>query len=526
MPKNDADVKIGSKIDHLEKAMKQNMDIIKSLQLGQQFLINEFKHEKLDDVAEMKTDIVKKEIEKRHGKEVHRSLVKSDLLIEALKDKLADYQSKTDNYDIMKQQLTEFRDSVNHIRQQFNTLKEELTTKTEDLLALQAKYDDAVFNLDKETSKSRVLAQKLALLENDFSKKSKDYDELMKEFANLKTTEEYEGFGLKDIEKKYKEQSEKLAVTDAELQKTKNEFQSLKKDNEVLIHQIVAQGHMIKTLRDEKVKVFNTSEKKAAMKKRILQQNIQINSMKIRENSLKDLIKKKDSLIKNHIELLKEKDEKIKILAEQQDLIRQEVKNADQANSFLQSGIHDLRQEILELKDSYRKLTEEKQQMEHDFKLAMEVNEKTAKKRLRELAEAESRREVVLNVKIQELKELVKKQKGVIEKREYLLGTFMNSLSEEVKSIDFKGENLDYAALEDDSELMAAKEKALDIEAKEEVSEVENIHEDLFETVRNALQNGEQDEIIINSLKEQGFDESLITEAIKKEKLKLHMDTE
>ncbi|MFP4400875.1 MAG: hypothetical protein ACLFPQ_03270 [Candidatus Woesearchaeota archaeon] len=446
---------VEQKVDLLEKELRENTKLINSLRLGQQILINrekvaesdDFRLDRILEAPDKKS--IKKKIEKisyalqntpdllSAFKEI---LYEKDIEMEKMTDMLYAYRARLKNQDMMKNQLTELKYSVNHFRDQFNSLKEEIKKKS-----------DAIFSSESEIAKMQHML---------------------------------------DNAKRY---------------------------NGLLVKHIIEQDNMIKNLRVEKKKYLNEFENRNLMKKKVLEHIIEINNLKKREQALKDLLGRKNDIIIEHSDNLKDKDQKLKILNNHQERIRLGIKASDDANSSLIKKIETLESKVKELKARSENFDKEKKSLENHYKMLLALNEKSTQKRLREMAEAESKKEIVLNMRISELKNMINKQKSVIDQRTDFLKNLASFASDKITNLDMLGPDIDYRTLEEKQDNYKINFKHAD-QKKESIS---SDSKDITSEVKNALDDGQPEDVIRTMMAEKGYDSAVISQVLEEQKKKL-----
>ncbi len=259
---------------------------------------------------------------------------------------------------------------------------------------------------------------------------------------------------------------------------------------------------------------------------------------------LKELIEKNK---KDFPTKIGERDEIIKKLNEQVSVLKKEKNVIDETNVRLFSEIDYLQSDLKKLSHQLETKDQEVKQVRQMLENEKKLSEERLRKRLREFAQKETKKHVLLTVKIKELLDVVTKQREVIENINQadinlyeLMNNTINQIKEERNSIDYSivekkldDMSVDIASVSDllempEDKIAKAIEESNDaeisdkIEAPEEDSAAE---EKIRESVRRSIESGDSPELIKKSLVDSGEDEKVVDRVIEKELKEQRLDT-
>jgi chromosome segregation ATPase len=274
-------------------------------------------------------------------------------------------------------------------------------------------------------------------------------------------------------------------------------------------------------------------ERSNVLKRQINALRSEIAQYKEHMTELKETLKKKDSVVKEYPERIKERDAMIKELNDQMIILKEEKKIIDEANTKLISEINAMHAHLKKLDGQIELKDHEVNDVRKMLESEKELSEQRIRKRLREFAAAETKKEVLLNVKIKELMTIVEKQRDVICNMNDVDMGLYDKFNETIKQIQEKRQGIDYSVLDKKiedvktdvasiSDLMDENNGSVNLQSGDD-SVSETVDRALVDSVRRSLENGDAPELVKNSLLEQGKDEATVQKVIDEQLRQLNM---
>ena len=251
-------------------------------------------------------------------------------------------------------------------------------------------------------------------------------------------------------------------------------------------------------------------------------------------NKLKELIKKKDDAQGEFPKKIKERDDVIKQLNEQILILKEERRVLENTNSKLLSQIDFMQADIKKLDSQISVKDKQVEDVRELLQYEKDLSEQRLRKRLREFAEKETRKEVLLTVKIKELIDIVLKQREVIENINQADLILYDQFNTTIKQIHEKRSSINYDIVNEKIEdikvdlisvsdlvnkqeneiVRAIEEKNNDEFEIEDSQKEEKYKKEVVESVRRSLENGDPPEIIKSTLLEKGEDATMVQSII------------
>ena len=405
----------------------------------------------------------------------------------------------------------------------------------------------------KDTEESEII---------DSVKSASNNDEKINGFIRLIQQKNKENKELKDEIENFKRESKVLFDTVDEFIKNKTEIRaegtplnkisslinfSTKKEEEATEHnkKIIEIEKELKEIKSKNYHPAAQEEKIKKQEKRIEELKDESKQFKEQIEKLKKLLDDKENEKKDFPKIIKERDEVINKLNDQVLVLKEQKRMFDEINSKLMTEIDYMQSDIKRLNSQLSEKDKEIKNVRELLNSEKELSEQRLRKRLRAFAEKETRKEVLLTVKIKELIDIIMKQRDVIEninQADLLLYEQFNST---IKQIHEKRSTIDYGIVDEklddikvdvasisdlvnrqESEIAEAieakNEKEFDIEGKDEIDESE-YKKDVVEAVRRSLENGDPVEIIKSTLVEKGEDEEIVQKIINSQMKELNI---
>ena len=277
---------------------------------------------------------------------------------------------------------------------------------------------------------------------------------------------------------------------------------------------------------------ISQEEKIKKQEKRIEELKDEAEQFKEQIEKLKKLLENKEKEKKDFPKIIEERDELIKKLNDQILVLKEQKRMLDNVNSKLITEI-DYMQSDLKRLDS--QLSEKDKEIKNVREL-LNSEKELSEQRLRAFAEKETRKEVLLTVKIKELIDIIMKQRDVIENINQADLLLYDQFNNTIRQIHEKRSTIDYSVVEEklddikvdvasisdlvnkqESEIVEAieakNEKEFEIEGSENVDD-SKYKKEVIEAVRRSLENGDPVEIIKSTLVEKGEDEDTVQKII------------
>ncbi len=254
-------------------------------------------------------------------------------------------------------------------------------------------------------------------------------------------------------------------------------------------------------------------------------------------NELKEFLKKKDAVIGDYPKLIEERDQVIKQLNEQLLVLKQEKKVIDEANTKLFTEIDYLQADLKRLDAQISEKDSEVANVRKMLAAEKQLAEQRIRKRLREFAEKETKKELMLNVRIKELTAIIEKQRDVIANINEADLNLYDQFNATISQIKQRRSSIDYSVIDKKLD-----DVALDIASVSDVMKQEDVdaivgepddsrdasesqtNKELVETIRRSLENGDQPEVIKSSLLNKGYGEDEIKKVIDAQMNALNMN--
>ncbi|MFW6230810.1 MAG: hypothetical protein ACOC32_02180, partial [Nanoarchaeota archaeon] len=254
-------------------------------------------------------------------------------------------------------------------------------------------------------------------------------------------------------------------------------------------------------------------------------------------NELKEFLKKKDAVIGDYPKLIEERDQVIKQLNEQLLVLKQEKKVIDEANTKLFAEIDYLQADLKRLDAQISEKDSEVANVRKMLAAEKQLSEQRIRKRLREFAEKETKKELMLNVRIKELTAIIEKQRDVIANINEADLNLYDQFNATISQIKQRRSSIDYSVIDKKLD-----DVALDIASVSDVMKQEDVdaivgepddsrdasesqtNKELVETIRRSLENGDQPEVIKSSLLNKGYGEDEIKKVIDAQMNALNMN--
>lgn len=306
-------------------------------------------------------------------------------------------------------------------------------------------------------------------------------------------------------------------------------------------------------LEEELTEIKNKNYHPAAQEEKIKKQEKRIEELKDETEQFKEQIEKlkklvddKDNEKKDFPKLIQERDDLIKKLNEQVLVLKEQKRMLDNVNSKLITEIDYMQSDIKRLDGQIAEKDKEIKNVRELLNSEKELSEERLRKRLRNFAEKETRKEVLLTVKIKELIDIIMKQRDVIENINQADLLLYDQFNSTIKQIHEKRSTIDYSIVEEKlediqvdvasiSDLMnkqkseiveaieAKNEKEFEIEGSETAQE-SKYKKEVVEAVRRSLENGDPIEIIKSTLVEKGEDEQVVQKIIDSQMKELNIN--
>jgi hypothetical protein len=499
---------------NLKSALKLNFD---------KDFVKTFTHNKVIQEKKILKDISRDLIEREDILvKIKYIISEKDDIINKLSKRISDFEIKQKKSETEKKQLIELKNSVMHLRSQFESVKNELSKKTDethdkDSIIREIKDKNNYLINEKKELKEEIKYKENKIIElstrrtkdiddkdriSKFESELKEKENLIKELKNnisafsdgsLKTDKKISDL-LSIIDKKDNEikkfsqiiklkelnnnilnsqlielkqslahkkdqletiknnksnKSKEVLEKENNLKVLKKNLMMLKKKNEQLVSQLLTTESRLRKEKDLRIKSDPSENSKDKEKLKELSKNIE--NYKKREESLKALVKEKDFFILGRDQSIEKKDKEIRLLRTQDNVAKLRLKSSDDANKSLIIDKEKLTNELTNLTNEIKQLKDEKQKLDDHYKSLINLTERATKKKIRDVIQTESKKEVLQNMKINELKAIISKQKDIIETREAINKDIALSITKGISDVNLISSDVDYSILDDDN---------------------------------------------------------------------------
>ncbi len=411
---------LNHKIDLIEKLVKQNSVLIESLKKDSP-IMNSVNLSSMDS-----DEIISQELSQlkltHHKKEVGLLKAIDELSKENLnlKNKLSSVnidEASIKNYEL---QLSNLSNQLTNLKKAHKLEKDNLLTQNKDLLL---KYDEGY---EKSQIMKNKLNSKIDKLESDLLKSKNNFDKfelkLNKEKSHLVDQ-------IAELTIKNNSMNDRVEILNMEIADIEETLHQVKK------HSDKSQSRLI----DENTNLVNELDQIKQKRQSLI---TELESLSHKTNILEIEIDKKNQLIKSL------RDTKFKLVEEQQRLVRMSLKATDELNKKLIYNNKKVTSEKELLQEEISDLKSQLTTIDDKYELELSKKDLTYKKRVREMIESESRNEVMSNVKINELKEIIKKQKIIIDERDKLSSSILENFKTDLDKISTIKDELNYSSLD------------------------------------------------------------------------------
>ncbi len=447
------------------------------------------------------------------------------MLRDGLQTKQTEETHKEKNLSILARQIEELDAENSNLRSQNEELKKSLEKAQEQNKAISEKSRKEQDEYEKNLKEIKRKADNYNYIEEKLTKLTRQLNEVKSENVDIKKHNDK----LKEIlqanegeKKKRKELETKLEEKNKRLEEYKRTFEEYEEKLKELKRKIDEHSF--------------SEEKLTKLTKQLNEIKAEKEASEERYEKLKEMMEKSK---KNYPERIKERDEAIKKLNSQVSVLKREKNVIDETNVRLFSEIDHLQADLKKLNNQIETKDKEVHQVRELLNNEKKLSEERLRKRLREFAQKETKKHIMLTVRIKELLDLVNRQREVIENVDRadmtlydLINNTINQIRENRRSIDYsvvekKIEDMstDIASVADlidmpEEEITEALEKSKEQEIENEFNVEDEETESerrIRESARRSIENGDSADMIRRSLIDSGEDESLVDKVLDKE---------